>query len=178
MKTLQNRLLVIRALLIGFMVGVILSGLTAIPLRWETKCLVAIFNADTFLERMMPGMVRAYEGVHETAQRYPFILYGMDWLAFGHGMIGLAFVGAIRDPVRNMWLVQWGMLACVLVFPVAMIFGPLGGIPPYWRWIDCSFGAVGIVPLALAYRMIRGYEKTCSQRVPEWVQSPKMDGIR
>jgi hypothetical protein len=159
MEILRNRLLLIRVLLAGFMVGLIASGLTAIPLKLETECLVAIFNADTFLGRLMPGMAewmaRAYEGVHETDERYPFILYGMDWLAFGHIVIGLAFIGAIRDPVRNVWIVQWGMLACVLVFPFAMIFGPGRGIPLYWRWIDCSFGFVGIIPLWLAYRLIR-----------------------
>ncbi len=163
MKILHNRLVLIRLLLAGFMVGLILSGLTAIPLKWETKCLVSIFNADTVLGRRMPGMVewmdRVYEGVHETAARYPFILYGMDWLAFGHIVIGLAFLGAIRDPVRNIWIIQWGMLACVLVIPAAMIFGAFRGIPIYWRWIDCSFGVVGIMPLWLTYRLIRGYEK-------------------
>jgi hypothetical protein len=45
-------------------------------------------------------------GVHETGRRFPFVTYGTDWLAFGHFVIALAFVGALRDPVRNRWLYQ------------------------------------------------------------------------
>lgn len=76
--------------------------------------------------------------------------YGTDWLAFGHIVIGLAFLGVLRDPIRNRWIVEWGMIACALVIPLAMICGPIRGIPFYWRLIDCSFGVFGIIPLALA----------------------------
>ena len=47
------------------------------------------------------------------------------------------------------------MIACVLVIPFTMIFGNLRGIPIGWQLVDCSFGVLGIVPLALARRSIR-----------------------
>ena len=46
------------------------------------------------------------------------------------------------------------MIACVLVLPLALVMGPLRGIPLYWRLIDCSFGVVGIIPLAVSRRCI------------------------
>jgi hypothetical protein len=37
----------------------------------------------------------------------------------------LSFVGALRDPVRNRWLFDFGLIACVLVIPYALVFGAL-----------------------------------------------------
>lgn len=91
--------------------------------------------------------------------RYPFLAYGTDWLGLGHLMIAVAFVGPIRDPVRNKWVVQLGMIACVVVIPLALICGPLRGIPTFWTPIDCSFGVLGFIPLLLAYRHIRALER-------------------
>jgi hypothetical protein len=66
----------------------------------------------------------------------------------------VAFWGPLKDPVRNLWVVEFGMLACVLVVPLAMICGPIRGIPFYWRLFDCAFGVFGIMPLWLARRDI------------------------
>ncbi|MEN6577115.1 MAG: hypothetical protein ABFD90_12285 [Phycisphaerales bacterium] len=41
------------------------------------------------------------------------------------------------------------------MIPWALVFGPIRGIPLFWRMIDCSFGVVGIVPPYLARRCIR-----------------------
>jgi hypothetical protein len=81
--------------------------------------------------------------------------YGTDWLAFAHIVIAVAFIGPLRDPVRNIWVIEFGMIACALVIPLALIFGPLRGIPFFWRLIDCSFGIIGFVPLWLVRREIR-----------------------
>jgi len=54
--------------------------------------------------------------------------------------------------VRNRWLFDFGLIACALVIPYALIFGGLRGIPMYWRLIDCSFGVFGAVPLWLCRR--------------------------
>jgi hypothetical protein len=86
---------------------------------------------------------------------YPFIAYGTDWLAFGHIAIAVAFLGPLRDPVKNLWVVEFAMIACILVIPWALIFGPLRGIPFLWRLLDCSFGVFGIIPLWLARNDIR-----------------------
>jgi hypothetical protein len=60
--------------------------------------------------------------------------------------------------VRNRWLYQFGMLACVLVVPWALVFGHLRGIPLWWRLIDCSFGVVGFIPPWLCHRWTRELE--------------------
>ena len=44
------------------------------------------------------------------------------------------------------------------MIPYAMIFGAVRGIPIGWRLVDCSFGVIGLVPLALARRSIRQLE--------------------
>jgi hypothetical protein len=76
--------------------------------------------------------------------------YGTDWLAFAHMMIAVAFIGPFRDPLRNVWVIDFGIIACVAVVPTAMIAGALRGIPLWWRLIDCSFGLFGIMPLLAA----------------------------
>jgi hypothetical protein len=67
-------------------------------------------------------------------------------------MIAIAFWGPRKDPVRNIWVIEFGMIACMSVIPLALIFGPLRGIPLFWRAIDCSFGVFGLLPLGLAHR--------------------------
>jgi Na+/alanine symporter len=47
------------------------------------------------------------------------------------------------------------MIACALVIPAALIFGALRGLPFLWQLLDCSFGIAGIIPLILAYRLVK-----------------------
>ena len=149
----------IQCLLILFVVGLVLSGLTAFPLKIEVDILNGLFGQGSSFEAFWPEMARwisrVHAGISEVHQKYPFVSYGTDWLAFAHIVIAIAFLGAIRDPVRNIWVVEFGMIACVLVVPFALIGGGLRGIPVFWRLIDCSFGVVGIVPLWLARRYTR-----------------------
>lgn len=155
-QALQRR---IRILLAGFIIGLVLSGLTAFPLPWEVSLLARWLGADenAGAERysgLLRWIVTVRDGLRDTDARYPFLAYGTDWLAFGHLVIALAFIGPLRDPVRNVWVVEWGIIACVLVVPLALICGPLRGIPLGWRLIDCSFGVVGIVPLLMCRNAI------------------------
>jgi hypothetical protein len=122
-----------------FLVGLVLSGATAIPLQIETGWLAQYSNAQWLL--------RIHTALVQTQLQYPFLFYGTDWLAFGHFVIAIAFVGALKDPVRNRWLFDFGLIACVLVIPWALVFGAVRGIPFWWRLIDCSFGIFGFVPL-------------------------------
>lgn len=99
-------------------------------------------------------------GLADTGHRYPFMSYGTDWLAFAHLVIAVAFWGPLRDPVRNVWVVQFGMIACAGIVPLALVCGPIRGIPPFWTAVDLSFGVFGVIPLALAYRHIRSLERS------------------
>ena len=153
----------IRIWLCLFAAGLLLAGSTAFPLEWESRMLSQwLHGSGRWAGDSVPA-VRAWidqvrYGLAVSYRRYPWLAYGTDWLAFGHITIAIAFAGPIRDPVRNKWVVQFGMIACVLVIPMAAIFGPLRGIPLFWMPIDMSFGVIGIVPLILAYRHIRALE--------------------
>jgi hypothetical protein len=76
-------------------------------------------------------------------------------LAFAHLVIAIFFIGAWIDPVRNVWVLQAGLIACVLVIPLALIAGAARQIPVGWRLIDCSFGVFGSLPLIYALRIVR-----------------------
>ena len=153
----------IRWILAFFMVALVLSGLTAIPLETELDMLASVLNIPPDVElSSLSGLqywiafVRA--GIHETNAKYPFMAYGTDWLAFAHVVIAVAFIGPWRDPVRNAWVIDFGLIACVGVLPLALVFGPLRGIPFYWQLIDCSFGVFGCIPLWIVRRYIKELE--------------------
>ncbi len=147
-----------------FMLALIASGLTAIPLQWEIGTLSQWFGPT--LKAISPASAawisRVKEGVQNGYGRYPFLAYGTDWLAFGHIAIAVAFIGALRDPVRNLWVVEFGMIACAMVIPWALIFGQVRGIPPLWTVVDMSFGIIGIIPLWVARSAI----SRLGQRMP------------
>jgi len=56
------------------------------------------------------------------------------------------------DPVKNKWVLQFGIIACAAVPLLALTAGPIRGIPLAWRLIDCSFGVFGAIPLVVALR--------------------------
>ena len=141
------------------MVGLVISGATAIPIPTELESGVRLFGEDLHGGGAIPEWAAAWlrtvrDGIRDTAAHAPFMFYGTDWLAFGHFAIALAFVGALRDPVRNRWLYRFGMLACAAVPVWAFAFGPIRGIPLWWRFIDATFGIVGFVPMWLCDRWV------------------------
>src|SRR6478735_795844 len=147
----------IRRWITFFIIALALSGITAFPieseLRWGLSHPKMI---PSFMERFLQN---AFAGIENTNQQYPFIAYGSDWLAFAHLVIAMAFIGPYRDPVKNKWVIEWAMLACIAVIPLALIAGPIRQIPFYWRMIDCSFGIIGIVPLMIVRNKINKLEK-------------------
>jgi hypothetical protein len=156
-EILRRRIRILTGL---FIAGLVVSGATAIPLEWELDACARMFALSDTAECRAAGgwagwILRVRDGLHSTNINYPFIAYGYDWLAFGHLVIAIAFAGALRDPVRNLWLFQFGMIACVLVVPYALLCGGLRGIPVAWRLLDCSFGVVGFLPLWLCQRWTR-----------------------
>ena len=149
----------IKVLLLLFIIGLILSGLTAFPIKAEVDFLQKVVGQGTDMGDRFPQLGRwisfVHRGVTEVSQEYPFLFYGTDWLAFAHIVIAIAFIGPLRDPVKNIWVINFGMIACVLVIPLVLICGPIRDIPFFWRLIDCSFGVVGIIPLYFARKYTR-----------------------
>jgi len=134
--------------------GLVLGGATAIPLELELRVLSQ--NIDH------PWIIKVRDALIETYAKYPFIGYGTDWLAFGHFVIAIAFIGPWREPVKNKWVVEFGMIACVLLVPYALIMGQVRDIPFGWRFIDCSFGVFGLLPLWFCRREINALEHDLS----------------
>lgn len=141
----------IRITLVLFIVGLVLSGATAFPLESELRFLVALFPAEDS-SALARWLRTVRDALIDTNQRYPFLAYGTDWLAFAHLVIAVVFWGPLRDPVRNRWVIQFGLIACAAVIPLALIAGEVRGIPFGWRLIDCSFGLFGAIPLLLVLR--------------------------
>ena len=86
------------------------------------------------------------------------LAYGYDWLGFAHIVIALAFIGPFKDPVKNKWVIDWGIFSCIAILPLAFIAGPIRKIPFFHILIDCSFGIVGLIPLLICRKWIREVE--------------------
>ena len=94
-------------------------------------------------------------GLHETYARFPFFPYGTDWLGFGHLVIAMFFVLPMANPVKYKAILVVGLIACAGVLIIALVCGPIRGIPFGWRLIDSSFGIVGAIPLLYCLRLTR-----------------------
>src|SRR5690348_14588663 len=116
----------IRRLLLVFIACLFLSGLTAIPIHFELSLLQQFFFTTSWVGYWINAVHVAYNDVNA---HYPFLLYGYDWLAFAHFILAILFIGPYRDPVRNVWVIQFGLIACLLIFPFAFIAGNARGIP-------------------------------------------------
>ena len=141
-----------------FMVALVLSGVTAFPLRWELNLLASWLGiapgADlASLSGFKYWIAYVRSGLEHSYAAYPFIAYGTDWLAFAHLAIAIFFIGPLREPERNDWVLISGIIACAGILPLALVCGPLRGIPVYWQLIDCSFGIFGVVPLLYCLRL-------------------------
>jgi hypothetical protein len=154
----------VRIWLALFIIGLALSGLTAFPLERETALLNQMFGVASAPPAggepaLHVWLRRVHGGIADTNRNYPFMAYGTDWLAFAHLVIAVAFLGPFVDPVRNKWVLIFGVAACLGVLPLALIAGPIRGIPFYWRLIDCSFGAIGALPLLICLHYVRRIEQ-------------------
>ena len=153
----------LRWVLAFFIVALILSGITAFPLQSELQQIVRLRG----LEQLAPSeagsgldgwILTVRNGLQESYAKYPWLAYGTDWLAFAHLIIAVFFIGAFIDPVRNVWILKAGIIACVLVIPLALVCGAIRQIPMGWRLIDCSFGVFGVLPLLYSLKLTRSLE--------------------
>ena len=153
---MKNReLKIIRGIIAFFMLALFVSGVTAIPIDIELSALLSFFSPESYMHYWLLKVLSAYSQVKI---QYPFLLYGHDWLAFAHFVLAILFIGPFKDPVKNIWVIEFGMIACVMIFPLAFIAGHYRGIPMGWQLIDCSFGVFGLVPLWICYRKIKNLE--------------------
>ena len=179
MTDLEKKLLnKIRILIVLFIAGLVLSGITAFPLTWELSLLrswsVQLLGYDSGITFWF---IKVDEALRDTYSRYPFIPYGTDWLAFAHIVIGVNFIGPLLDPAKNKWVIQSGIIACAMVFPLAFIAGAARSIPFAWQLIDCSFGIIGGLLLIYIHNLIKKFEKMKEEnlRIQLYTQKPPIE---
>lgn len=150
MKTLTK----IRIVLLAFIVLLILSGLTAFPVRTEISFLTRHINSfPVFFQNWIRELNATISSTPEV------MLYGTDWLGFAHIVISLFFIPVFIDPIKYKVNIIIGITACIGVFPLAFICGPLRNIPFFHQLIDCSFGIIGGIFLYIIYRSALKLEK-------------------
>ena len=89
----------IRIWIIFFIIALVLSGITAFPIEMQLKLAVKYLP---FLPAFLYAWINeVYIGINSTNANFPFLAYGTDWLAFAHIVIAVAFVGPLKDPVKN-----------------------------------------------------------------------------
>jgi len=143
----------IRIILTAFIVLLVLSGITAFPLRTEMEFLTA--HLDWFPILLQGWIVKIAGLIRVTPE---IVLYGTDWLAFAHIIISMFFIPVYIDPVKHKANILVGMAACLAVFPLAFICGPIRGIPFFHQLIDCAFGVGGMLMLYFVYKKIKQLE--------------------
>jgi hypothetical protein len=142
-----------------FIAGLVASGVTAFPLLAELKLLVRILGLGNATspqgyEGLQGWILTVRFGLEEVYARHPWVGYGTDWLAFGHLVIALFFIGPFLHPQTGRANVLAGLAACAGVIPLALIAGEVRGIPLASRLIDCSFGLIGGLLLLYCLKLL------------------------
>jgi hypothetical protein len=153
----------IRFWLIVFATALIGSGTTAIFPREGLRLLSPLFAPGSVFQTVWPAMAAwlslVQQAIEQTYTTYPFLAYGYDWLAFGHFIISIPFLMAVRDPLRHSWVITYGISACLAVLPFAVVFGAIRGIPLFWRGVDTMFGIGGLIVLLVLRKQLRALER-------------------
>jgi hypothetical protein len=152
----------IRICIAIMILGLFVSGVTAFPLRVELGIGSDILHSSPAVDWLPDAVAwvdRVAAALVDVDGRYPFISYGTDWLAYAHLVLAVVFIGPLVDPVRNIWVIQFGVIACAGIIPLALIAGGIRGIPPGWQLIDMSFGVLGVIPLLIAWRLTARLER-------------------
>lgn len=144
--------------------GLFVSGVTVWPavpeLNLGLRILEVLGFADSELFRFTTQIRDSLIAIED---QHPSILYGYDWLAFAHIVLAILFAGTARDPVRNRWTIECGLIMCALIPILAGICIPIRQIPGYWFLIDFAFAPAAAVPLVIALRDVRQIERSRSE---------------
>lgn len=100
--------------------GLILCGITAFPIETELSILVQHSVADSLMGNWLNSI---YQAIRFTNQHYPYLNYGTDWLAFAHLILAFLFVGPLINPVKNIWVIQFGIVSAIFDLPAGFYRG-------------------------------------------------------
>ncbi len=177
----QRALTLTRFWLVLFSTALIASGVTAIFARQGLQLLSPLFTRGSVLQTIWPSMADwlslVHQAVEEAFDRYPFLAYGYDWLAFGHFIISIPFIMAVRDPLRHSWVITYGIAACVAVLPFAILFGAIRGIPLFWRGVDTLFGIGGLLVLLVLRRQLHSIQQAESPAPQGLANNPPIPSV-
>jgi len=144
--------------LIITIIGLLLNGVTAVPLRTELSILLA--KHEVLPKFLQDWWNYVNQGVNDTSNQYNFMRYGFDWLGFTHLLIAVLFFGALKDPLKNEWVVKWGMIASLLSIVMALGWEQLRSIPFWWSGIDALIALGAFVILWLCNKWIQELKST------------------
>ncbi len=142
----------IRLCLAIVMVALLLSGITAFPLIHESQWLLDHLARTAHFAPGSPlfaWILRVHLALVATSISAPFLAYSTDGLALAHLLFAILFLGPYRDPVRNRWVIHFGLISCVGLLLLAFLAGPIRQIPLFWRWVDAAFAILYALPLLL-----------------------------
>jgi hypothetical protein len=140
--------------------GLLLSGVTIWPMEWELSTAIRLLwgSAPASDGTVHAFLLRVLDAWRTTARDTPFLLYGFDWLAYAHLMLAVLFAMVLKDPVRNVLVLRFGLVCCACVPILAGACIPLRGIPLPWFLLDASFAPACALPLWIALRDVRRLE--------------------
>jgi len=150
--------------------GLFLSGVTIWPWHWELTVLIGVLQSVSAPQELIVLLQEILSDMSRLRSEESFVLYVADWLAFAHLVLTALFVMAMRDPVRNIMVVRFGILCCLTVPILAITCVPLRGIPLFWIAVDSSF-AFAAIPLWVALRDLKRAEA-----LSVWSAAPTSEG--
>jgi hypothetical protein len=158
-------LAMVRMMLTVVSLGLFVSGMTCYFLPWELTTIIDIVwgrgaDAWTGFSEMHTFILKMEAAIYHVNEHYPEMFLGTDYLGFAHILLAILFIGPIINPVKNIWVVHFGMICCVLVIPAAFLFGYLRGAPTMHYFVDASFGIGAMLFLLIAMRKIMTMERS------------------
>ena len=137
--------------------GLFVSGVTIWPWEVELELVLSILVAIDGPQILVETLQSILADMRQLRDAGSFVLYVADWLAFAHLVLAALFLMAMKDPVRNILVVRFGILCCLSVPILAISCVPLRGLPLFWILVDSSF-ALAAIPLWIALKDLRKLE--------------------
>ena len=147
----------IKIALVITIIGLLLNAISAISLQTELKILLS--NPDSLPQSLREWLTYVNNGIIDTDKNYPFMRYGFDWLAFAHVLIAIAFIGPLKDTIKNEWVVSWGIIASALSIVMALVWERLRDIPVWWSFIDTIIALIALIILWFCNNWIKQLKK-------------------
>ena len=70
-------------------------------------------------------------------------------------LIAIAFIGPLKDPIKNEWVIKWGMIASGLSVLMALGWERLRSIPVWWSVVDASIVIIAFLVLWFCNKWIQ-----------------------